>query len=222
MAAPPTLMKYARRFWSLGYSRIFLVLAILFCLVALATPIWSVTFNGGTGRWDTSNYAWLGVNTDSYRQGIYDGSFYQPYSAPSFDMVALSSAVGTSYAVLLVFLIFLVAITLVFSTAFATRLPPMGLLVVAVFIAIVALAALFAPIVVIPNAAATSFGTAVFSGGLWGSSSTPSATWGAGLGWWLLLLAVIFGILGVVWPYLKGLRQPMVRPPPPREWQVER
>ena len=36
------------------------------------------------------------------------------------------------------------------------------------------------------------------------------------------LIGVIFGIVGGVWPFLKSMRQPMVRAPPPREWQVER
>ena len=221
-AAPPTLVKYARRFWSLGYSRVFLVLAILFCLLALATPIWSVTFQGPPGTWNTRNYSWLGVNTDHYLDGAYDGSSYQPYSAPSFDEAALASAVGTSFAIIVLYIIFLIAVTLLFSTSLMNRLPPMGLLVVAVFIAIVALAALLAPLAVIPNAAATALDFPSLSSGLWGSSAAPSATWGAGLSWWFLLIAVILGVLGVLWPYLKSLRQPVVRPPPPREWQVER
>jgi hypothetical protein len=219
-AAPPALMKYARRFWSLGYSRVFLVLAILFTLIALATPIWSLTRQGPPGAWDTSNYSWLGVNTDGYVGGNYDGSFYQPYSAPTFRGAVLASAVGTAFTVILVFIIFLIAVTLFYSTSFVNRLPPMGLLVVAVFITLVALAALLAPIVVIPSAAATSLNAPEYSSGLWGSSG--SAIWGAGLSWWLLLVGVILGALGVFWPYLKSLRQPMVRPPPPREWQVER
>ena len=222
MSAAKTVRTYVGRFLELGWARVFMVLGVLFCLLALATPLWSVTFQEGPGHWDTSSYSWFGVNTDHFRQSVYDGSSYQPYSGPTFDQPALASAVGTSFALIAVLIIVLIFAIALYSTTFATRLPHLGLLVIALFVVIMALVALFAPLLIIPNAAAADFTATVFSSGFWGSSATPSATWGAGLGWWLLLIGVILGAVGGALPFLQRMRQPTVRAPPPREWQVER
>ncbi len=218
MAAQPTWRKYARRFWSLGYSRVFMILGVLFCLLALATPIWSYTHQEGGSTWHTSNYGWLGETTDQYTQSVYDGSTYRPYSGPTFNEAALASAVGTSFALVVVFIIVLIVVTALYSTAFATRLPHLGVLIIALVVVIMALVALLAPIIIVPNAAATDLGTTVFSSGFWGSAAP--FTWGAGLGWWLLLVGVILGALGGVMPFLHRMRQPLP-PPPPRQYQIE-
>lgn len=196
-------------------------LGILFCLIALATPLWSITVHGDVGEWDTGSYGWLGVTTDRYVRSAYDGSAYQPYSGPTFDQHVLASAVGTSYVLILVFLIVLVFVVALFSTGFAHTMPRLGLLIVAVLVLIFAFTALFYPILTVPNAAATDFRMGVLSSGFWGSASLPEVvTWGAGLGWWLLLLGVILGGVGGALPFLQGMRQPLP-PPPPRQWQVE-
>src|SRR2546425_980796 len=64
----------------------------------------------------------------------------------------------------------------------------------------------------------TTFTTDRYVGGAWGSAS-PSAPptgwwWGRGLGWWILLLAVILGTAGAVFPYVKSVRAMIPSPPP--------
>src|SRR5438876_298503 len=81
----------------------------------------------------------------------------------------------------------------------------------------VALFALFFPIVAIPGAATTDRGTFTITG-FWGSASTPSPptgwSWGPGLGWWILLLAVVSGSVGAILPYVKSIRAMIPAPPP--------
>src|SRR5207249_7017158 len=80
-----------------------------------------------------------------------------------------------------------------------------------------ALFALFFPIVAIPGAATTDRGTFTITG-FWGSASTPSPptgwSWGPGLGWWILLLAVVSGSVGAILPYVKSIRAMIPAPPP--------
>lgn len=220
MATQPNWKKWVRRVWSLGYSRLFMALGVLFCLIALALPVWSVTVHGDVGEWDTTSWGWVGVTTDSYLRGAYDGSVYQPYSAPSFQFPALASAIGTSYVMIVVLIIVLVFVAALYSTPMATRLPHLALLVVAIFVLAMAIAALLYPIATVPSAAAANLRTTAFSSGFWGSSAAPPAAWGAGAGWWLLLIAAFLGGAGAAIPFLRYVRQPV--PPPPREWQVER
>ncbi|HYU05574.1 MAG TPA: hypothetical protein VEM77_00130, partial [Thermoplasmata archaeon] len=70
----------------------------------------------------------------------------------------------------------------------------------------------------IPGAATTDLVTFQVSG-FWGSTNTgpTQVSWGAGLGWWLVLISVVLGIVGAALPYLKSIRA-MV-PPPPEDWQ---
>src|SRR2546425_731160 len=65
----------------------------------------------------------------------------------------------------------------------------------------------------------SSFSWTTFTiGGSWGSASTSTPptgwSWGPGLGWWILLLAVILGTAGAVFPYVKSVRAMIPSPPP--------
>lgn len=218
MPVEPSWKKWARRVWSLGYSRLFMVLAILFGIVALATPMWALTEHGDPGEWHTSTYGWAGVSTDNYRNSAYDGSTYLPYSGPSFHDYVLSSAIGASFTLIVVYAVLLAIVAALFSTEWAKTMPRLGLLIVVVFVVLVALAALFYPLLTVPNAAATNLGFPAVSGGFWGSIATPDVlNWGAGLAWWLLLIAVILGAVGVALPYLQSMRGTPY-PPPPQAW----
>ncbi len=221
MPVEPTWKKWARRVWSLGYSRLFMVLAILVILIALATPMWAVTHQEGPGRWDTSVYGWLGVSSDHYVQSAYDGSSYLPYSGPSFDQHVLASAVGASFTLVVVYAVVLAIVVALFSMEWAKTMPRLGLLVITIFVVLVALASLFYPILTVPNAAAADFSAPAMGGGFWGSTTTPNSfTWGAGVAWWLTLIAVILGVVGVALPYVQSMRGTPY-PPPPQAWRPQ-
>ena len=223
MPVDPAWKKWTRTVWSLGYSRLCMVLAIVVCVIALASPIWAVTTQESASRWDTSVFGLLGVSSDHYDQSVYDGSSYMPYSGPSFQDHLVASAVGASYALVVVYAVVLAIVVALFSMGRARTMPRLGLLLVTIFTVLVALAALFYPLLTVPGAAATDFSLASLGSGFWGSTAVPGGTivWGAGAGWWLLLLAVILGSVGAAFPYLQSMRGTPY-PPPPQGWQPQR
>lgn len=219
MSAAKTVRTYVNRFLGLGWARVFLVVGILFVLLALASPLWSITDTGAPGDYTTTTYGWTSVTETTYHGGVWEATGILSYNARGFDAHATANALGTSYLVSIVLLIVLFVAVALFSLEFVHRLPSLGLLILALVVVVFAFVALLYPVLTVPSAAAADLGEPAITG-YWGSSG--SLSWGAALGWWFLLIAVIFGILGGVWPFLKSMRQPMVRAPPPREWQVER
>jgi hypothetical protein len=120
---------------------------------------------------------------------------------------------------IVVMVVVLIAAFALISSWFSLQLHGLSLLILGLIVVVFALVALFYPVLTMPSAAVTD-GMDPAINGFWGS--VAGLSWGAGLGWWLLLIGVLFGILGGIWPFLKSMREPMVRAPPPREWQVER
>src|SRR2546427_9889243 len=98
-------------------------------------------------------------------------------------------------------------------------MPTLSLLILSLIVLGVALVALFFPIVAIPGAATTDVGTFTING-FWGSASTAGPptgwSWGPGLGWWVLLVAVVLGTVGAVLPYVKSIRAMIPSPAPGR------
>src|SRR5439155_1110875 len=90
-------------------------------------------------------------------------------------------------------------------------------LVLAVVLVLVALFGLSSPTVALPAAATADCGSVTITG-FWGSASTPSPptgwSWGPGLGWWILLPAVVLGSVGASLPYVKSIRAMIPAPPP--------
>jgi len=214
---------YYKRFLGLGWARIFLVVGVLFTLLAILNPLWSSTLDRGGGDSTTATYGWTTLTEVTYQGGAWSETRIQSYNARAFDLHAVANSMGASYVFGLIFFIVLIAAIGLFSIEWVHRLPSLGLLIVALFVVAFALIALFYPVLTVPSAAASDLQSPAITG-YWGSAPAGSDTlsWGAGLGWWLLVIGVVFGILGGIWPFLKSMRQPMVRAPPPREWQVER
>jgi len=182
-------------------------LAILFVLVSLALPFWSLSSTIG-GVQDIRSFAWVSFTTDRYTRGAWSGTTILPYNSPGFPYTDTAGVAGNVYVLSLVFLVVLAVVLALFRFEFSRKMPTMNLLILSLVVLGVALFALFYPIVAIPGAATTDVGTFTI-GGFWGTAQPlPGMTWswGPGLGWWLLLLGVVSGVSGAVLPYLKSLR----------------
>ncbi len=219
MAAIQSWRVYYQRFLGLGWARVFLILGIVFVILALASPLWSDTDTEAPGDYITSTYGWTSVTGTVYHGGVWESTVIQSYNARTFGDHAIANSLGVSYVLLVVFLVVLFMVIAFFSLEWVHTLPSLGHLIVGLIVVVFALVALLYPVLTVPAAAAADLSNPAVTG-YWGSAG--SLSWGAAAGWWFLLVGVILGILGGLWPFLKSMRQPMVRPPPPREWQVER
>lgn len=182
-------------------------LGILFVLVSLAQPFWSISRLEGTDR-ETASFAWTTFSMERYEGGVWSETTALPYTFGSFPFPHVAGVAGNAYVLEGVFLLVLVAILGLFLLGYSHKLPTFSLLIVSLIVLASALFALFYPIVAIPAAATTDLGTFTV-GGFWGSAPQGSAewSWGPGLGWWLLLVGVVLGLVGTVLPYLRSIRR---------------
>ncbi len=217
MSAAKSLKTYYHKFLGLGWARVFLVIGVVFLLLTIVEPLWSITDGLVGGDYSTTTFGWTSWTATEYHSGVWSRTITESYTAPGSDLSALANAIGASYLLIVVFLIVLVAYFALFSSGFALHLHGLSLLIVGLIAVIIGLVALFYPVAAVAPAAATASDFAGVTG-FWGASGTVS--WGAGLGWWLLLLGFVFGALGAIWPFLKTMRQPLP-PPPPRQYQIE-
>ncbi len=214
----PPLRAWARRIWGLGPSRLALGLAILLALLGLALPVWSMAaFTGNTQ--DISTFSWTKMATDRFQSGEWTRTTIIPYSSSAFPTVA--GVLGLSYAIDVAFLLLAAVVFAMFSLKIGRTMPTLGLLVTSLLVVGVGLLAIFYPILAIPGAATTDVVTFTVNG-FWGSTNTgpTQVSWGAGLGWWLVLISVVLGIVGASLPFLKSIR--MMTPPPPEDWTPPR
>ena len=223
-AAAQSVRKYTRRFLALGWPRVLLVLGVVFTLLAIASPVWYTTIDHGGGNYATTTYGWGTLTEVTYESGAWSQTLIRSYTASNFNYDAVANAAGASYLAAVAFLIVLIVVFALFSLEWAKRFPSLGFLILGLIVLVFAFVALLYPVLTVPSAASTDLRqTAITS--YWGSIGVPSGTfsWGGAVGWWLLLVGMILGIVGGMWPFLQTMRSPASRvPPPPREWQVER
>jgi hypothetical protein len=191
-------------------------LAILFVLVSLALPFWSISSTAG-GVQEIDSFSWVTFVRDQYTRGPWTGTVILPYNAPNFPYPAVAGVAGNAYVLDLVFLVVLALVIGLFRFEFSRKMPTANLLILSLVVLGVALFALFYPIVAIPAAATTDVGTFTI-GGFWGTAQPVVGvmwSWGPGLGWWLFLIGVILGVGGTVLPYLKSVRSMVPSVPSP-------
>ena len=217
---------WAARVIALKPPRLALGLAIVLVLVSLALPLWSLGRVAGSEQ-DIGSFSWTAITTTTYISGVWDRTTILPYTSsqspfpspfPSPAFRAVGSALATAYLLNVVLLVVLAIVFGLFSIGYSRTMPTLSLLIVGLIVLGVALLALFYPFVAVPGAATTDVGTFTIDG-FWGSDSVSGAlwSWSPGLGWWVLLVAVILGTVGAVLPYVKSIRA-MV-PPAPEDWR---
>ena len=225
MRAADALKHWTRLILKQGPSRLAIAVGVLFLLLALASPLWSFTFNGGGGDWSTRTYGWTTFTQEEYENGIWDRTIVQSYASPNFDDLSIAATMGATYWLTLVFLIVLAGAAFVLALPRFRTMGPLAHLGLSLAVIILGVIALFYPVVVLPGGLATDLAPLPVGGGYWGgpvATTTPNGelTWGAGLGWWALLVGFFLGSVGVALPYTQSVRS--LNPPGPRTWHPGR
>lgn len=203
----------------LGPSRLLIVVAVGFALLALVSPVWTITVGLGGSR-EVSSYHWTTRTQDQFEGSVWQGTETVPYYSSRVTERSLVYAIGTSYLLGVVLILILLIVLALFSMGQTKAMPVSSLLITSVLVVGVALVALLFPVVALPAAATTDFAAFTFNG-FWGSAQTSLPpqdwSWAPGLGWWSLALAVILGVVGGTFPYIRSIRAmgPVPRPSQP-------
>lgn len=201
----------------IGVSKLALGLAVFLCLLALLLPMWSYTELQGGPR-SAHVFGWTTETTEEFDADGWERTVINPYAHPDYDHPFIASTISASYVLTIVFLIALVAVIVLLMMPRMATIGPLAKLVVCVLVVGIGFLALLYPVLVLPGGLAADMGTIPIGGSYWGSATGPIATytWGAGLGWWLLLMAVLAGSLGSALPYLRAVRT--LGPSRPQTW----
>ena len=202
----------------IGVSRLALGLAIVLSLLVLALPVWSFTELRDGSR-DAHIFGWTTETTEEFDNDVWERTVIESYSRVGYPYPFIASTVSATYVLALIFLIVLVAVIVILAMPRMTTIGPLAKLLVCILVVAVGFLALLYPVLVLPGGLAADTDPDPVGGGFWGTAAAPGATftWGAGLGWWLLLLAALAGTLGSALPYLRAVRT--LGPSRPQAWR---
>src|SRR2546426_408670 len=79
-------------------------LAILFVLVSLALPFWSISRTSGAVQ-DIQSFSWVSLTTEQYTRGAWSVTTIVPYSFPSFPYPDTAGVAGNVYVLTIVLLV---------------------------------------------------------------------------------------------------------------------
>lgn len=221
MRATTPWKEWTGRVLALGMSRLALALGIVLVLFALASPFWSYRIDDGGGNYINTAYGWWSVTSEEFEDGQWKKTTVESYTSSDLNQPNLANAMGASYLLAVIYLIILIVVAVLFSLERTRTMAPLVLLILSLIVVIGSLLALFYPILGVQNAVPTDLAPLVVSG-FWGTRTVSGTviSWGAGLGWWFLLVAVLLGIIGVALPYVKSVRA--MGAPKPRPWAPRR
>jgi len=194
---------YAGRITALGWPLLATVIALILAGVALTQPTWAFEQGDASGDLTRSTYAWFTVSEEEYTNGVWDQTTTRSYTGPSFTQFRMREAVGAAYLVG-VFFVVLLFILVILKFLARSRKVPANLVTVTNIVAMgLGFVTLGLPALSIP-AAAGDVGAVV--SGFFGSAAAGGIaySWGAGLGWWLSLVATIIALFVFVVPLVQS------------------
>jgi hypothetical protein len=142
------------RAWAFGPSRLALVIGILFVLLSLVLPFWTLA-ERTSSTLEIHSFSWRTFVTERFEDGTWSETTIFPYTSGGFPYPTVAGVAGNVYILSVVYLAILVIMLALFQMGFSRTLPTLSLLFISLIVLTGALFALFYPLVAIPTAATT-------------------------------------------------------------------
>src|SRR5437870_13823276 len=150
MATATRLRTKLQMLLQISSSGFALGLAILFVLLSLALPFWSISRTSG-GVQDIGSFAWVSFTTERYTRGAWSETTIVPYNSPGFPYPDAAGVAGNLYVLSLVFIVVLAVVLALFRFALSRQIAAINPLILRLVLLGGALFARFSPIVAIPG-----------------------------------------------------------------------
>ncbi len=203
---------YAGRITALGWPFLSVIVAMILAGIAITQPIWTLEENDGVGGLTRWTYAWTTFDEEEYGNGVWDQTTTRSYFGPSFTQYRMRDAIGTTYLVGVFFVVLLLVLVILEFLARSRKVPTNAVPVTNIVAMGLGFVALGLPALSIPAAAAGDVGAVV--SGFFGSAAAGGIaySWGAGLSWWLWLVATIITLVVFVVPLVQSRPGRLVLP----------
>ena len=191
---------YIHRIRSLGWPILLTGLSALLALIALTQPVWAIQQDMGDGDLDKSSYAWTTLIEEEWRNGVFAGTTFTPYTSPTFDEFRMREAAATSYLIGTIYLVLLAALGAVLNVARRRPMPRAVLLVAHLVVLTVGTVTLLLPVFLIPPAAAADVDGAVAGFGGRATVLGDVLSWGPASSWWLWMVSLLASSVALAIP----------------------
>lgn len=193
---------YVDRITALGWPFLSVIVAMILAGIAITQPVWTLEENdsvGGLTRW---TYAWTTFDEEEFGNGVWDQTTTRSYFGPSFAQYRMRDTIGTAYLVGVSFVVLLLVLVILEFLARSRKVPSNAVPVTNIVAMGLGFVALGLPALSIP--AAGDVGVVV--SGFFGSAAAGGIaySWGAGLSWWLWLVATILTLVVFVVPLVQS------------------
>src|SRR5437870_4678856 len=108
-------------------------LAILFVLVSLAQPFWSISHTVGPNQ-DIGSFSWVTFTSDLYTRGSWSLTTVLPYNSPLVFDHAIAGVAGNVYVLNVVYLLVLAVVLALSRFEFSRKMPTVNLLVLSLVV----------------------------------------------------------------------------------------
>ena len=194
---------YVERITALGWSLLSTLLALILAAIALTQPIWALELSDGLGGLTRRAYSWSWVVEEDYMNGVWHTTTIRSYTGPTFTQFRVPEAIGTAYLVGVSFVVLLLVLVILEFLARARKVPVNAVPITNIVAMGLGFVTLGLPALSIPAAAGD---VGVIVSGFFGSAAAGGIayTWGAGLSWWIWLVATIIALVVFVVPLVQS------------------